>query len=140
MEGRAQTQRLKLALTFGRSFPYIDSILFMRVKFRWLRGKNYATVEIHLFSQIHGQEKLIRYYLYPVNKCCQTGRRGIAIEIYSKLSLVSIRMMLLLFQVVRQWMAPLCLSEFYHFLTKWQRIRYYSLVVRTVLSLLMYLL
>ena len=66
--------------TLRRGFPYIDSILFLRVKFTWVRRKNYATVEIHLFSQMHGQEKLIRYYLYPVNKCCQTGRRVLRLK------------------------------------------------------------
>ena len=46
--------------TLRRGFPYIDSILFLRIKFTWERRKNYATVQIHVYSEIHGQETFQR--------------------------------------------------------------------------------
>ena len=46
--------------TLRRGFPYIDSILFLRVKFTWVRRKKYVTVQIHVYSEIHGQETFQR--------------------------------------------------------------------------------
>ena len=69
------TVETRSTFTFRRGFPYIDFILFMGVKFTWVRGKNHATAEIHHYSQIHVQKTFQRYYLYPVNKCRQTRRR-----------------------------------------------------------------